>query len=201
MLTYAAPSFILNGNAVAAPIVSGAANSAVSLAQFRMSKLAGDLQGGFISLADWYAAMQTEVVNLHAAQIALARGGWANMTADDWAKAADTAAGKLDKLRAFGDDIAAGRYGADVESKAFNARASLYAVDGRTTFENETLAVAKDETGATEAMRVLGGGVNSCQECLDLAGTWMPIDEMLDDHPIGSCSCGSRCWCVVVTRG
>lgn len=193
--------FIFNGAPVSPQGMQGVANSAVNHASFRMSDIAGKLQRGEITLAAWYEQMQAEVLNMHAAEFALAHGGFANMTAPDWERCAEMVTDKLERLAVFGADIENGRYGALAESKAFNQRVGLYANDGRSTYENEHGRAFADATGATLMWRVRGA-LDSCPSCIawdeDNLGH-IPVDEMLSEHAIGMSECGANCHCLLLS--
>lgn len=191
------------GGRAASALQMRAANAAVvQSGNFRMMDAALRLQQGEISGAQWYREAQLAVREMHAASEALARGGPENLTPRVLDRLQEKVfeqfngrEGKFPGLRAFAEDAAGGRYGAEMEAKSFLRRAAQYPEAARAGYENARLAV-HSENGYEEAKRVLAA-VSHCDGCVEAAGEWMPIDEILE---IADCECGVSCHCVMVFR-
>jgi hypothetical protein len=183
--------------------VNGASDAVAREANAGIRVLADRLQRGEIDAAEFYSQMQHEVKMLHLGQAALARGGIDAMRPEDLKRVENIierqfggVEGKFPGLRAFAEDIAGGRYGNAGElSEGVLNRAGMYADAGRGTYENERVALAR-ENGHDEAHRIAGAADN-CPTCARENGVWKPIDEVV---PIGDSECGARCFCVIVTR-
>jgi len=189
-------AFVSGAAAINPTVTRAAAQSAINMAQANIQAASLAFQQGTISLSAWTAVMEAEIVNMTAAQMVLANGGFANMDAAAWSRAADSANKQLDYFAKFAADVQAkGTF-----TQADMQRAKMYADSGRATYENERTFVSGSATGATEAMRVLGA-TDSCVDCLDWAAFgWIPLNDMLNDYPIGASVCIVRCYCTIVTR-
>jgi hypothetical protein len=193
-------SYLMNGRPLPQVLVKAAADMACGEIRGRIRVLSDRLQGGAITLDEWYAAMQENTKFLHAAEIALARGGWGEMRERDWQRASEKALeqwegvpGKFPGLRAFAEDISKGRYGSDVSRPSFNIRAQMYADAGHGTYENERTMIHQ-ESGYNYATRV-AGAVDHCPTCLAEDDKKRPIEDVVE---IGASECGSRCRCAII---
>jgi len=181
--------------------IKACAESVIAESRFVISDLSLKLQQGAISLDDWYAGMKAATKDLHTANAALARGGWDEMRLRDYARVENIVAdqwngveGKFPGMRAFAEDVKAGRYGDTLEKNGFLNRAGQYADAGRATYENERVELAK-ERGHLFGKRILAA-LDHCPTCLAEGGVVRPIDEIV---AIGDSECGARCGCVVVS--
>lgn len=193
-------AYVLDGRGVPQIGVKASAEAVVAEARAQIRVLTDRLQGGQISLSEWYEQMQAATKAMHGAEIALARGGWDNMRPSDWERASQSVLnqwegveGKFPGLRSFAEDAARGRYGQGLESGAMNVRAQMYAEAGRAAYENERTAVHQ-ESGYRYATR-LAGAVDHCPTCQAENDVKREIDEVVE---IGDSECGPNCHCVLI---
>lgn len=142
--------------------------------------------------------MQSEIINANGAATALAHGGFNNATEKTWQRAAKRSEKQLDYFANFAKDVASGKS----QGARMLQRAGMYADSARAAYENEHALVEAEGTGATEAARILGEADN-CPDCIAWSEEemgWIPLEEMLENYPIGASVCHSRCHCVIVTR-
>jgi hypothetical protein len=158
-----------------------------------MRDLTQQLRDGKIRLADWQTAVAREVKNVHLYSTAAAKGGWANMTPADYARAGQRIEAQYRFLRGFAEDVASGK---QPLNGAALSRAVMYSEAGRNTFHH----VERQEMeirGMTEERSVIHPA-DSCEDCIeqDEAG-WQPIGEAV---PIGERQCLTRCRCTMDYR-
>jgi hypothetical protein len=110
------------------------ANAAVDLRdgfqerrQADVDTLARQLANEDITVQAWEAAMRDTIRDTFAAQYAYGRGGLNAMTAGDWQAINDLADAQAEYLRAFAEDVAAGR----LSEAQIGARADLYLASSR----------------------------------------------------------------------
>lgn len=155
--------------------------------------LAQQLREGKISLQAWRDAMAVEIRNVHAASIAAAKGGWAQMTPADWGRVGGRVRGQLWYLRRFANEIAAGKVKLD---GVFLRRAGMYGRAGVASYVLQD-GIEAQGYGYDEEMSQLGTAEH-CEECVsEAARGWAPIGSLI---PIGSRTCISYCACTMLYR-
>ena len=178
--------FVANGKAVAPQFVKGGAEVAVQAARARINGAALALQEGRIVRAAWEREMVSALSDLHGANAALARGGWSQMAAGDWAKAGDVVDREMEFLDGMKARIADGYYGANLERRGFLVHNGQYAESARATYENTRLDNAREKLGHERGRRILAT-VKNCDGCIaEAARGWVDIDEVAE---IGSQEC------------
>lgn len=148
-----------------------------------------------ISVQDWEREMTTALRHLHTAQFVYGAGGLNAMTPADWERAAELVESQRVYLRAFAEDVAAGRlseaqinaraklyYGSSIQAYeqgragAFGVQLPAYPADGGTPCKSACRCrwslVEKDET--IEATWKLQSG-ESCSGCKARAASWSPL--------------------------
>lgn len=152
-----------------------------------------DLINNDMTLASWQEAMADRIKTLHIVFASAARGGWNNMSANDWKRVSTVIQGQYGYLRKFAEQIYTGEQKPD---RQMIVRATLYAEAARTTYEYERREL-EIESGSTQEMNILGGNDN-CGGCLEatLSG-WVEIGTLV---PIGARRCGARCRCIMIYR-
>jgi len=167
--------------------------------ELQMRELTAELVNGSITREQWYRSMATMMKNEYRAAYLASIGGRANYTASEISKFGWRMRPHYRWLNNFLDQVISGQ-------QALNGRmivrAGMYGRAANAIYQNELLRVAK-ENGMNFAMRVLGETENHCRDtanrpgCVELAGKWVPIDEMI---PLGSASCFSNCLCSLKFR-
>src|SRR5690349_25140950 len=97
-----------DGRFVAPPVVREAVDAVIDGGADRLADLSQRLVAGRISLADWQRGMAMEIKDLHLAQRAAGRGGWAQLTAADYGAVGGTVRHQYAYLARFAAGIAAG---------------------------------------------------------------------------------------------
>jgi len=154
--------------------------------------LANQLRNREISIADWQAAMRTEIKALHLDTGMVAHGGRAQMTQADWERLSQQLRYQYGKLDGFANEIATGKWPLNGR---LNSRAKLYSDAARGTYEQENRRNAATK-GATEEQRVRNSK-ESCAGCIQYGGYWAPIGTL---PPIGSQDCVTKCLCAFIYR-
>lgn len=146
------------------------------------------LREGWISLADWQTQMAQDIKIIHLASGALAQGGWAQLTAQDFGRIGYELRQQYVYLRNFAYQIETGAQRLD---GTLEYRARLYAQAGRGTYEElRRREMALREM--TQERRVLGIA-DHCDDCVAYAGEgWQPIGSL---PRIGDSQCVTNCHC------
>jgi hypothetical protein len=161
---------------------------------------------GEIEVEQWYHDMQLAVKYGDMAAVALARGGWSNVTPESFQKSEERVfvqingdGGKIKGLRKFAESIQKGAYGEDVLTQDAWSRAGLYSNPPRQVYENEHV-LARSEVGQSESCRILADAT-PCRDCINWAALgFISTDTMLSQYPIGASVCRYGCHCRIVTR-
>lgn len=176
------------GRFVSTSNVKTALEGVVTRSQANVRGLSQALLDGDITLAEWRAAMMSEVKVMHVASSAAARGGWAQMSQGDWGYTGNLVKKQYAYLERFAQDIASGKQKLDGR---LLTRAGLYAEAPRGSFA-EMFRRMMTGKGMTEERRVLGAAEH-CDGCLEQAGLgWQPINTL---DPIGAEECRTHCQC------
>lgn len=150
--------------------------------------LAEQLRGGGISLAQWELEFRRHIRSIHLNAIALQRGGWAQMTMDDFALAGRIVREQFDYLKRFASQIADGSQRMD-GSLAW--RAQLYSEAGRNTYYQSLHANLPFEVTHVRSIR---HARDSCPDCIELDGKWFLIGDPAYKLP-GNRQCLHNCRC------
>ena len=199
-------TYAIDGAAVEAVQVKGAAEAVIAQTQGEMAKLADRLAAGQIEVQEFYDSYKREIKYLHMANGALANGGFEQMGDAQWRRVEQIVEqqwsgveGQFPGLYAFAQDVQNGRYGTQELRRGFHSRARAYANAGRATYENERLS-ARAEQYPLEARRVRGAA-DHCRSCNAWAALgWIDAQTMLREYPIGASECNVKCHCVIITR-
>lgn len=159
----------------------------------RVRAMSESLASGSTTLPEWRQGMVQAIKTAHLEGVAVARGGWAQLTDDHYQWTGQRVAGQLHYLENFSQQIATG----EQAPEGIAARAEMYIESGRASHrEQERLMGA--EQGFTEERNFLGSSRETCSECAGLYGLgWVPIGTLPD---VGSRQCLSRCRCSIATR-
>lgn len=192
-------SYVANGGApVPRDVAKQAANTIVANSQFAMQDATLRLQQGAIDLNEWTSVMRSSITNQEIAAEALARGGWNQVRPADYVRASQRVETQFEYLRGFQERIVSGYYGPTLEANGILQHSSLYANQARASYENVLMQAGK-ESGHDWAERIKGAN-DHCDDCVEWAALGrIPIDEMMDNYPIGASVCGGRCNCVIIS--
>lgn len=139
-----------------------------------MGRVSQQLRDGDITLAEWELLMVALVLQVHLTAVALAVGGWEQMTAADYRDAEEAAQQQTGYLVAFAAGIAAGAVALDGR---FLARARMYGQAGRGTYYLSVTEVMR-RTGYTQERRLLGDA-DHCDDCIRYeAMGWQPLGTL-----------------------
>lgn len=156
-----------------------------------MQTLTQQLMGGTISLDAWEAGMRESIKSSHLYATAAAKGGWAQMTADDILRAGREIRLQYGYLERFARQIA---QGLPLDGVVLR-RVKLYGQAARTTYheaereEKFSRGFDEERNILTPADHCLGAG-----SCVEQTGRgWVPIGTLL---PIGRrrCKANDRCF-------
>lgn len=154
--------------------------------------LTSQLVSGEITIDQWQIAMAGAIKNLHLAQYAAGRGGFAALNSRDFGRIGAELRFQYDRLNNFGRQIEAGL----VSPQAIGSRAEMYASAGNVSFERARRDGA-EIAGMTEERRVLGNGEH-CPDCLAYAELgWQSIGSLPE---IGDSRCMVNCLCTFEYR-
>jgi hypothetical protein len=158
-------------------------------------ELALGLRNGDISLEAWRSSMRDLIKNVHLYDAAAAKGGWGQLTADDYGRIGAIVKKEYQFLERFARGIANGKVPLDGRVVQ---RAMMYAEAGRDTYhqvERATMAKA----GFRFERNVLHPA-DHCGDCLgETAKGAVPIGTLI---PIGRRQCLRRCRCTLTyTKG
>lgn len=191
-------SYVVNSSPVARVLPKAGANAVVANSAFAIQDATLRLQQGALDLDEWTAIMRRSITNQEVAVEALARGGWSQVRPSDYVRASQRVEAQFGFLRGMQERIVAGYYGPTLEANGILNHASQYSGVARASYENVLMQVGK-ESGHDGAERVKGAN-DHCDDCVEWAALGrIPLDEMMDNYPIGASVCGGRCHCIIVT--
>lgn len=158
----------------------------------RVQDLARQLQRGEITGREWQAQMRNAVKDVQLASTALAKGGWAQMTAADYGRAGQRVREQYAYLQRFAQAIEAGL---PLDGR-FMRRAQMYAQAGRRIFHLTERGEMRAQ-GFDQERNVRYAG-DSCAGCIAAeAAGWVEIGSLV---PIGERECLSNCRCRLAFR-
>jgi hypothetical protein len=184
-----------DGRFVSRERVRLALDQAIAKKSAEMRALANELRAGTISLDAWAARTRELVKDVNLYSAAVARGGWAQMTAADYG-----AVGRAVKMQyAYLDRFTGELYAGLPMDGRFLARVAMYAKSGRTLYSSMS-AKAMRGAGYTEERNKLGvadhcTGPNSCVQ--QTARGWVAVGSLV---PIGERQCLGNCECLIQYR-
>lgn len=184
---------LTTGRFISSGEVRRALDTALDRATVEAQRLSRDLMNKRVSLAEWQLGVARQLKNAHHASAALARGGWAQMTAQDQGRLGPRVKEQYHYLANFAAQIESGQQRLD---GTFLRRVTLYTQAPRGTYHDyETRG--KQEQGYTECRNELGAA-DHCEQCVgETARGWVPIGALV---PIGQRLCLSNCRCSVIYR-
>lgn len=156
--------------------------------QNRVTTLSESLRSGRIELAEWQVGMREEIKRTQLGAQSLLRGGWAQLTADDYKVVEERIRVQFDYLHKFTTDLQAGLVRTD---GAFMSRARLYPAAARVGYHEDESELMLD-SGYREELNVLHPAEH-CSDCVSASARgWVPIRT---NPPIGSRRClgNDRC--------
>lgn len=153
----------------------------------RMAAMAGQLNDGTMSLAQFQVGMMAEIKTTHLAAAMVAHGGVEMMSAADYGFAGSLIKSQYRYLRTWCQDIAGGT----ASLAKLGSRAKLYAVSAFATFDAVRVRDARNSGAEMEERNVLSHA-DHCHECPALPSGWVPLGSL---PPIGSraCKMNDRC--------
>lgn len=152
--------------------------------------LALGLRNGDISLEAWRASMRDVIKNVHLMDAAAAKGGWAQLTADDFGRVGAIVKKEYMFLENFSRGIASGRIPLDGRVVV---RAQMYAQAGRDTY-HQVQRATMTKAGFRFERNVLHAA-DHCGGCLgETARGIVKIGQLI---PIGRRDCLRNCRCTL----
>lgn len=177
-----------NGHFVKKADVRKAIDTALERESGSALLLSQKLRNGTISLNAWRAEMRAMIKNVHIYDAAIAKGGFAQLTAADYGRIGQIVRGEYGFLEGFARDLASGKQALDGR---FTERAKQYAQAGRKTYHQTERAVMRAAGYTTEFNKL--GIAEHCGGCLaETARGHVPIGSLV---PIGDRQCRRKCRC------
>jgi hypothetical protein len=177
------------GQFVSPGVIRAEIDHALEAATARARTLAESLKAGEITVEEWELAMRELSKDVHLYNAAAARGGWANLSADDFGRVGRIVRDEYAYLRNFRHDL---ERGTPMDGR-FLARTRLYAQAGRETF-HKVERQGQLEQGKTVERSILGAA-DHCDLCVsEAARGWVLIGQLI---PIGQRTCGRNCKCTI----
>ena len=145
------------------------------------------LSAGSLSLDAWYAGMRQSIKLIHLWAGAAAKGGWAQLTNTEYGYIGSAVKFHYDRLARFVEQLSLGLHVGPREVM----RVGMYAQAARLTYHVVELPTTI-QAGYTEERNVIDPGAESCAECVELTGEWVPIGTL--PRP-GERLCLTNCRC------
>ncbi len=185
------------GRIVRQVVVLEALESVIETTRREMQTISRSLADGEITLAQWQLGMRDRIRTVHIASAALAKGGWAQMSAADWGFVGSQIKAQLRFLRKFALEIESGKASLHRLDGAINGnflqRVDLYGNSGITTYHNVRRREARAAGYNREARRLDPNVKQHCACCVSQARRgYQPIGILI---PIGGCECTTKCRC------
>lgn len=181
------------GRFVSRDSVQRSLQQAIANTRAKAQALTARLRSGDASLVEWEQGMRRLVKNVHLYSAANARGGWAQMTAEDWGHVGPTVRFHYGKLHQFAQQLGAGL----VMDGRVTSRVDMYMLAGRSSYDDQDFRLQRDKLGRTEERNVLVAAEH-CAGCVEQsARLWVSIGTLT--RP-GTRDCLSRCRCWVEYR-
>lgn len=181
------------GRLVAETAVRSALDQVLTVQMTATRALTQSLIDGTITLPIWTLQMMQAIKSSHLIGVALANGGWNNMSQADFGFAGQRIRSQYSFLRSFALDLATGRQ--PLNGVALR-RAEMYDESARASHRAAVGRAAK-QRGMEEEKSNLGSAEH-CPGCVTQTSRgWQPIGTLV---PCGSRQCLSRCHCVLSYR-
>jgi hypothetical protein len=172
--------------------VSAVAEAVAAQARANIGVLSDRLQAGQISAEEFRTGMQAAIKAGNGAEMVLARGGMDEIRPADWVRLADRNAAQFEYLEGHLERITSGAYGPSLQSSAFNVHSQAYGDSMRIAYVAERKELHREQ-GYTRVKRLLSGGADHCDECVELAAQgFVDVEDSVD---LGDCQCGQNCQC------
>lgn len=160
----------------------------ITKSQARITVVSNELRAGTIDVSVWESAMRAEIKSTHLASLALARGGWNQLTSTDFGHAGARIKVQYQYLAKFATELLSGE---QITDGTFMSRARLYAASARPAFHIE-MGDQLQHLGYREERNILHPAEH-CGSCVDMTNLgWVPIRTLI---PIGERTClgNDRC--------
>lgn len=181
------------GQFVTRATVRRALERALVNAKLEMRGLSQSLAAREISIATWQLGMAEGLRATHLYAAAIARGGFAQLTAEDYGRVGTLLRSRFLFLNRFAGQLEDGL----LLDGRFLQRAGMYIDAARTAFQHAERAEMQENQGMTEERNVLSDAEH-CDGCLDATDEgWVPIGELPD---IGARDCLTNCQCEIEYR-
>lgn len=155
--------------------------------------LAMNLREGRIGLEEWRVGMRTHVKDVQLYSAAAARGGWAQLTPEDYGRIGGLVGEQYRYLENFTRQISGGL---PLDGR-FQARTEMYMQAARRTYETTFMREMVEKHEVTEQRNILHRAEH-CGECEDATAMgWMPVGTLPE---IGDRQCGPNCRCTMEFR-
>ncbi len=182
-----------NGQIVKGKVITTQLEKVITGVQTEMLGLALDLVDGKISVQSWYDTFRGSVKSMHGVAASLARGGWAQMSEENWTLTRQITQEQLGYLNNLAQGLDTGSIKKDGN---FLRRVQQYVAASRSTQEEIKRQVMLGT--ATHEKRKLGpadhcrtrDGVEGCWELFKLG--WVPVGTL---PRIGDTPCRQNCHC------
>lgn len=182
-----------NGRFVPDAVVREALDTVIQVQAGQMRTITQALIDGNLTLADWQRQSIQAIKLAHLEGLALARGGWQQLTQVDLGWVGQRLREQYGYLSAFAQQIADGTQTLGLGALA---RAEMYAEAARATHREAQRRLATDRGMAEERNHL--GRADHCGSCLtETAQGWVPLGTLV---PIGARECLSRCHCSLSFR-
>lgn len=159
----------------------------IGASQTRIRNASNELRAGRLDLGAWDAMMRREIKRTQLSAEALARGGWNQLTANDFGRVGSRVKTQYRYLENFLDEL---RSGMRTDGRMMQ-RAEMYAGAARGSF-HKSQQLLLSSLGYTHERNLLGRAEH-CPTCLDMSALgWVEIGTLI---PIGERDCLTACRC------
>ena len=154
-----------------------------------MRSALGDLRAGRLTLDAWTLSMRQSIKLTHLWSAALAKGGWAQLTASDYGVVGQTVRFHYQRLDRMAQQIA---QGLPLDGRV-TVRVEMYAEAARKTYHDIEFRVIQSSTNFTEERNVIDPLAEHCAECDQASAVgWVPLGTL--PRP-GYRTCLTNCRC------
>lgn len=184
---------LATGRYISRDQVRRAIDDLIRKSQARITIASDQVRSGSITTSEWDAVMKQEIKRTHLTKEALVRGGWAQLTPEDYGRVGSAVREQYAYLENFRMELEAGKVRTD---GTFMERARSYVESARVAYY-EALAGMLPALGYTEERNKLNPAEH-CQDCLAMAALrWVRIGTCI---PIGQRKCRSKDKCEMLYR-
>lgn len=175
-----------DGRFVTRAQIRAALDVAIRREAVEMREQLAALRRGTLSLDGWVLTMRQSVKMVHLWAAAAAKGGWAQLTQEDYGAVGQRLRFHYGRLQRFAGEIA---LGLPLDGRV-EVRVSMYVEAARASYHDIERRVAI-HAGLTEERNIPNPVAEHCADCVSLTG-WHPIGTL---PPIGTRTCLVRCKC------